>query len=222
MKTEVLPGFVAPCLGAVGGVEKFGELYYVSIELSASAACQLVVSDDLKLRTVLSGWPVAHFPSGAVILQGSMVHFAPTHPLRLSFLDPQSATPVTIYPPVSDQVRSAYIERLRTQLPQADRCQGENCGSDPEQFEGDLGSIAVDEKTGSLAFVVKFSPIGFISFDKLEHSPEWFEEVAYLYRLLPGPVTHREFPAADMKSRYGASSLDELLKPDMLARIFAH
>lgn len=221
-KTEVLPGFVSSCLGAAGGVEKFGELFYVSIELSPSAVCQLVVSEDLKLRAVLSGWPVAHYPSGAVVLQGSMVHFVPTHPLRLSFFDPQNAVPVTIYPPVSDQLRSAYINRLRTQLPQADRCQAENCESDPAQFEGELGSIAVDEKTGSLAFVVKFSPIGFISFEKLEHSPEWFEEVVYLYRLSPGPVIHREFLAAEMKSRYGTNSLDELLKPDMLARIFAN
>jgi hypothetical protein len=220
-KTEVLPRFVTSCLGVAGGVEKFGELFYVSIELSPSAVCQLVVSDDLKLRTVLSGWPVAHFPSGAVVLQGSMVHFAPTHPLRLSYFDPQNAMPVTIYPPVSDQLRSAYINRLRTQLQQADRCQEENCESHPEQFEGDLGSIAVDEKTGSLAFVVKFSPIGFISFEKLKHSPEWFEEAVYLYRLFPGPVIHREFLSADVKSRYGTSSLDELLKPDMLARIFA-
>jgi len=221
-KTEVLPGLVAPCLGAAGGVEKFGELLYVSIQLSPSAACQLVVSSDLKLRTVLSEWPVTHFPSGAVVLQGSMVHFAPTHPLRLSFFDPQNATSVTIYPPVSDQLRSAYIKRLRTQLPQADRCHGENCESDPERFGGDLGSIAVDEKTGSLAFVVKFSPIGFISSEKLKHSPEWFEEVVYFYRLFPGPVIHREFLAVQVKLRYGTSSLDELLKPDMLARVFAN
>lgn len=221
-KTEVLPGFVTSCLGAAGGVEKFGELFYVSIELSPSAVCQLVVSDDLKLRTVLSGWPVAHFPSGAVVLRGSMVHFAPTHPLRMSLFDPQKAVAVSIYPPVADQLRSAYINRLRAQLPQADRCQGENCASDPAQFDGDLGSIAVDEKTGSLAFVVKFSPIGFISFEKLAHSPEWFEEVVYFYRLFPGPVIHREFLAADVKSRYGTSSLDELLKPDILARIFAN
>jgi hypothetical protein len=72
-----------------------------------------------------------------------------------------------------------------------------------------------------LALVVRFSPIGFISFEKA-NSPEWYEKVVYVYRLFPGPVVYREFPIADVKSRYGTMALDELLKADMLARIFAN
>ena len=223
-RTEILPGFVGSCLGSLGDIKRVGALFYISIELSPSSGCQLVVSADLKLNTVLSGWPVAGFSSGAVFLQGSMMHFQPTHPLRLSLFDPQDATSTPIYPPPSDPLRAAYIKRLRAEISQSDRCKGENCESDPEQFESDLdvGSIAVDEKTGSFAFVVKFSPVGFLPFQRLKNSPEWYEEVVYFYRLFPGPIVHREFPVAELRSRYGTMSLGELLKPYMLARIFAN
>jgi hypothetical protein len=54
---------------------------------------------------------------------------------------------------------------------------------------------------------------------KLKNSPRWYEEeVGYFCRLFPGPVVHREFLVADVKSRYGTMLLDELWKPDTLAR----
>jgi hypothetical protein len=232
LRTEILPGLTGPCLGSAGGVQKVGALFYVSIELSPSAGCQLVVSDDLKFKTVLSGWVEAIFSSGAVVLEGGMRHFAPTHPLRLSLFDPRNATATSIYPPPSDPFRAAYIQRLGTKISQSDRCQGENCESDPAQFDNELGSlceptgrckaaIEVNEETGSLAFLVTFSPIGFISFDKLKSSTEWNEQVVYVYRLFPGPIAQREFLSSDMKARFGTTSLDELLMPEMLARIFA-
>jgi len=230
-RTEILPGLIAPCLGSAGGAQKVGTLFYVSIELSPSAGCQLVVSEDLKLKTVLSGWRIDSFSSGAVVLEGSTVHFAPTHPLRLSLYDPRSDTPTTIYPPPSDLLRAAYIQRLRTKIPQSDLCQGENCAWDPEQFDNELGSdcessghcqpaIAVNDKTGSLAFRVQFSAIGFISFDKLKGSTEWDEQVIYVYRVFPGPIAYREFLSSDMKARLGTTSLDAILAPEILTCIF--
>jgi hypothetical protein len=231
-RTEILPGLVDQCRGSAGGAQKVGALFYVGIELSPSAQCQLVISEDLKLKTVLSGWPLASFSTGAVVLEGSMVHFAPTHPLRLSLFDARSATATSIYPPPSDPLRAAYIQRLGTKISQSDRCQGENCEPVPEQFDNELGArcessgkcqpaIAVNEKTGSLAFLVKFSPIGFISFDKLKGSTEWDEQVIYVYQLLPGPVAHREFLSSDLKVRFGTTSLDDILTPEMLTRVFA-
>jgi hypothetical protein len=231
-RTEILPGLTGPCLGSAGGVQKVGALLYVSIEVSPSAGCQLVVSDDLKLKTVLSGWVKAAFSSGAVVLEGSTVHFAPTHPLRLSLFDPRSSTPTTIYPPPSDRLRAAYVHRLLTDISRSDRCQGENCEGDPEQFDNELGvrceptgqcksAIEVNDKTGSLAFIVQFSTIGFISFDKSKSSTEWNEQAVYVYPLFPGPIAHREFHSSDVKMRFGATSLGELLTPEMLARIFA-
>jgi hypothetical protein len=232
LRTEILPGLSGPCLGSAGGVQRVGALFYVSIELSPSAGCQLVVSDDLKLKTILSGWLVATFSSGAVVLEGSTRHFAPTHPLRLSLFDPRNASPTTIYPPPSDPLRAAYIQRLNAEISHSDRCHGDNCESDAEQFDNDLGSncessghcqpaIAVNDKTGSLAFRVQFSPTGFISFDLLKGSTGWDKEVIYVYRLFPGPVAHREFLSSDIEARFGTSSLDEILTSEMLARIFA-
>jgi hypothetical protein len=104
--------------------------------------------------------------------------------------------------------------------------------ADPEQFDSDLAfscessgrcrpTVAVNEKTGSLAFIVKFSPIGFISSEKLESSKDWTQQIVYFFRLFPGPVVHREFTIADVQARFGTISLDELLTPEMLRRIFA-
>ena len=231
-RTEILPGLVAPCLGSAGGAKKVGALFFVSIELSPSAGCQLVVSEDLKLKTVLSGWLVASFSSGAVVLEESTRHFAPTHPLRLSVFDPRNATTTSIYPPPSDPLRAVYIQRLSRKISQSDRCHGENCESDPERFDNEFLSscessgqcqpaIAVNEKTRSLAFIVQFSPTGFISFDLLKGLKEWDERVMYVYRLFPEPVSHREFVISDMEARFGSTSLDEILTPEMLGRIFA-
>jgi hypothetical protein len=68
---------------------------------------------------------------------------------------------------------------------------------------------------------VQFSAIGFISFDKLKGSTEWDEQVIYVYRVFPGPVVYREFLSSDMKAQFGTTSLDEILTPDMLTRVFA-
>lgn len=233
-QTEILPGFKASCLGSVEGVEKEGALFYVSLHLTPSASCQLVVSQDLKFKAALSGWPVAHLSFGGAVLQGSMVHFSPTHPLRLSFYDPRSETLTPIYPPPSDPLREAYMRRLSTEIPPSDRCGGQNCASDPEEFDNDLASaceangeclpsITVNEKVGALAFTVQFLPTGFISSDSLgsAEEKEWEERVVYVYRLFPGPIDHREFLFSEMESRFGTTSLDKLLSPEMLDQIFA-
>jgi len=231
LQAEILPGLKGPCFGSVGGVQKVGTFFYVSVELSPSAGCSVVLSDDLKLKTVVSGGVEAAFSSGAVVLAGSAVHFAPTHPLRLYLFDPRNGSPALIYPFSSDAFRAAYAERLRTTISEADRCRGENCETDPAQFDNDLyslcqqpgqcgGSIAVNEATKSLAFVVQFSPIGFIPIGKVKNAAEWVEKIVYVYRLSPGPIAYRQFHLSEMYGRFGATSLEQLLTPETIARIF--
>ncbi len=230
LQTEILPGVKDPCLGAVGGLQKAGELFYVGIELSPSAGCVAAVSSDLKLQNVFSGWIEANFANGAVVLEGSTVHFAPTHPLRLSLFNPSDGSVKSIYPVEKDPLRTRYIQRLRTEIVPADRCEGENCELNPEHFDDELAdichasrcrpAIAVNDETGSLAFMVQFSPIGFIRFDKEKDSPEWGERVVFVYRLFDGSVQYREFTASEMETRFRVTSLDALLAPEMLKQVF--
>ena len=229
MDTEAGPGLRAPCMGSAVGITEAGDMLYVGLHLSPSAECLLVTSRDLKVKKTLYGWPVAHFSSGSIVLRKSMVHFAPTHPLELSVFDPSSSALTPIYPPSSDSFRAEYIRRLQTVISQSDRCVGENCEIDPERFDNDFASvcaasgcktqIVTNEETGSLAFIAQFFPIGFLRFDRVKSS-ELAEQVVYVYRIFPGPIEHRAFRLGDMKDRFGITSLDALLSPQSLKRIF--
>jgi hypothetical protein len=230
IETDAGAGLRAPCLGSAVGITEAGDMLYVGLHLSPSAECLLVFSRDLKLKKTLYGWPVASFSSGAIVLQKSMVHFAPTHPLELSVFDPASGSLTPIYPPQSDPFRAEYVRRLEAEISPSDRCEGYNCEGNPQRFDNDFAStcapirctsqIATNEKTGALAFIAQFSPIGFLRFDKEKSSPEWSERVVYVYRIFPGPIEYRAFRPTDMKERFGISSLDALLTPESLARIF--
>ncbi len=232
VETDAGAGLRAPCLGSAVGITEAGDMLYVGLHLSPSAECLLVLSRDLKLKKTLYGWPVASFSSGTIVLQKSMVHFAPTHPLELSIFDPSSGTLTPIYPPQSDPFRAEYVRRLQTEISPSDRCEGYNCEGNPQRFDNDFAftcapirctsQIATNEKTGALAFIViaQFSPTGFLRFDKVKGSPEWTEQVVYVYRIFPGPIEYRAFRPADMKERFGITSLDALITPESLARVF--
>jgi hypothetical protein len=230
IETEILPNLKGQCLGAVGDLQKVGPRFYVGIELSPSAGCVAVVSTDLKLQVAISGGIIAKVPSGPVIVEGSTRHFAPTHPLRLSMFSPRDGSIKSIYPVENDPFRARYIQRLRTEVSPADRCEGENCELDPEQFDNELANIcystgckpaiAVNDETESLAFIVQFSPIGFIRLERVKDSPEWDEQAVFVYRFLDGTVDHREFAASEMQTRFGITSIDALLAPEVLKRVF--
>ena len=159
-----------------------------------------------------------------------MVHFAPTHPMELSLFDPSTGTTTPIYPPQLDPLRADYVRRLQTEISPPNRCKGENCEADPERFENDFAfscaaggcktQIAVNELNGGLAFIAQFSPIGFLRFDEVKSSPEWSEQVVYVYRIFPGPVEYRAFRPSEMKERFGVTSLNALITPESLSRIF--
>jgi hypothetical protein len=230
VETEAGPGLQAPCLGSAVGITEAGDMLYIGLHLSPSAECLLVLSHDLKLKKTLYGWPVVHFSSGAIVLQKSMVHFAPTHPLEVFVFDPASDSLTPIYPPQSDPFRAEYVRRLQAEISPSDRCEGYNCEGNPQRFDNDFAStcapirctsqIATNEKTGALAFIAQFSPIGFLRFDEVKSSVEWSEQVVYVYRIFPGPIEYRAFRPTDMKERFGITSLDALLTPESLARVF--
>ena len=217
-----------PCFGSVLSIIRAGRFFYVETHINPSAGCTLVFSPDLKLQDNLYGWVVASFSSGTVVFQESVVHFAPTHPLKLSLYEPQRRTTTQTYPRRHDQLRAAYVQRLQ-KIPANQRCHGDNCYDevDPELLEASLGTIpremsksaiAVNERTHALAFLAVYSPRGLVSLEA-EDLSEWREEVVYVYRLSPG-LPHRVFLLSVMQERYRSATFDDLLKPEMMARVF--
>jgi len=74
-----------------------------------------------------------------------------------------------------------------------------------------------DAKTASFAFIAEFSPVGYVRDAK---QSEINAKVTYVYRLIGDGLEQREFPAAEMMSRFGTDKLNELLARDVLMRIF--
>jgi membrane-bound lytic murein transglycosylase len=91
-----------------------------------------------------------------------------------------------------------------------DRCTGENCAADAEKFESDLSESASNDRTNSFAFIAQYSPVGFVRADEVD-SPELNKKIVYVYRMTRDSIDHTEFPADEMKSRYGTDNLGDLL-----------
>jgi hypothetical protein len=206
------------CVGPAAAVHRVGLFVLVTTDLNPSASCTLVLDNELRLLDKRFGWMVAGFAPGQIVYEHNTIQFAPTHPLTLSLYDAESRTETQVYPPDSDLLRKTYIEQLR-QLDPSDRCRGLNCAAFPEQFESTLMDIASNERTHSFAFLAEFTPSGYVPSERVKDS-EVRGKVVYVYQLSGDSVDEREFPAEEIKSRFGTEQLNSLLEPNMLRRIF--
>ncbi|HEU5233358.1 MAG TPA: hypothetical protein VFU50_10885 [Terriglobales bacterium] len=209
----------AACEGSAVAVHRAGGFLYVGLHLNPSAECTLVLDGKLDFKQILSGWYVAGFQNGKIIYEHSTTHFAATHPLVVSLYDPVGAKDTQLYPPESDSYRSEFIDQLQ-HIMGVDRCTGENCASDPERFETDLSESASNDRTNSFAFIAQYSPVGFVRADEVD-SPELNKKIVYVYRITRDSVEHAEFPADEMKSRYGTENLNDLLAWNTLMHVLA-
>src|SRR5207244_11877711 len=86
-------------LGSAVRGRKAGGMLLSATHANPSAGCTLVRAEDLAVRDVLSGWPMAAFADGRIVYQRSQPHFVAVHPLEVSIYDPRSRTHRAIYPP---------------------------------------------------------------------------------------------------------------------------
>jgi len=207
----------AACSGAAVALHRAGGFLYVGLHLNPSAECTLVLDGKLDLKQILFGWYIAGFQNGKIVYEHSTTHFAPTHPLVVSLYDPAGAKDTQLYPPESDSYRADFTDQLQ-HIMGVDRCTGENCASDPEKFESELADSASNDHTSSFAFIAQYSPIGFVRADEVD-SPELNKKVAYVYRITRDSIDHAEFPAGEMKSRYGTENLNDLLTWNTLMHV---
>ena len=112
---------------------------------------------------------------------------------------------------------SAKLEKVINQ----DRCRENNWSCDPERFTSDLDyPMTVDDRTKSLAFGVRFSPEGFVSMEEFQDSGVWDDDL-YVYVFQLEPFRWREFLIYDLKPKFGTDSLQELISPKLIEKVFA-
>jgi hypothetical protein len=96
------------CLGSAVSIRASPHGYYLGTHLNPSAGCTIVLSRDLAVQAVLTGWMLAVLGDGTVVYQRSQVHFAP-HPLCRNLPLQSNARPGR--PNLSSEALSAYPDR---------------------------------------------------------------------------------------------------------------
>jgi hypothetical protein len=86
-------------IGSVLRIMRGRDYLFISGHLAPSAAPMLVLSDTLRKRRELDGWPELVLDDGRVVVHRSMVHFSPTHAGALALYDPASDREQPLYPP---------------------------------------------------------------------------------------------------------------------------
>jgi hypothetical protein len=181
------------CLGSAIGAQSVGDRIYLEMHINPSASCMLVLSPDLAVKKVLSGWFLA---DGRVVYHNNEIHFAPVHAAELSLFDPRTNQDIKIYPRKPFQsIRAAHIEKIRAFYDRKDDwCNAHNNPCDPEWFDSDiLGDVATNDKTDSLAFVVQFDNTSFWS-EAERTKLDAFREMRHYLREHPGATLDALLP----------------------------
>jgi len=149
------------CLGSLGSgvsIRASTHGFYVGTHLNPSAGCTIVLSRDLAVQRVLTGWLLAVFGDGTVVYQRSQVHFAPTHYAEVWLYDRTRGRDLQIYPLKPYQrIRTEHINRVRRVYGNEAWCRAHNHHCDPELFDNFItGDVAINNATSALAFQASF------------------------------------------------------------------
>jgi hypothetical protein len=88
-------------IGSVLRIMRGRGYLFISGHSSPSAAPMLVLSNTLRKKRELDGWPMLVLDDGRVVFHRSMIHFSPTHAAALAIYDPASDREQPLYPPGS-------------------------------------------------------------------------------------------------------------------------
>lgn len=146
------------CLGSAVSIRASTQGYYLGTHLNPSAGCTIVLSRDLAVQAVLTGWVLAVFGDGTIVYQRSQVHFAPTHYAEVSLYDRTRGRDLQIYPMKPFQrIRTEHVSRVRRVYSNEAWCRAHNHHCDPELFDNFItGDVAINDATSALALQVSF------------------------------------------------------------------
>jgi len=212
-----------PCLGSVMNITAVGNRFFFDTHINPSAGCVLIISSDLKLEACLYGWLVGRLGPEVVIYHRSQIHFAPMHPAEIALHDLRTKRDVTLFPPKPESsIRQARTQQLQS-FYKGDQewCSKNNDPCDPADFDSALeGPVATNEKEQALAFLISYEQVQLVQGDV--QKPDGPKNVLYVYRRVgeEAKMEYREMLLGDAKTRFGDLSLPNLLKPELLQKIF--
>jgi hypothetical protein len=209
-------------LGSVLSIRAVAGFYLVDTQVSPSAGYLLVLSPEMRMQAKLFGWYLGHLGNQTLIYHRSQVHFAPVHPTQIATFDLQTKRDSVVFPYQPEQrIRLDLMATLRTfYASHPDYCGQNNDPCDPEYFDSDLKSqIVTDTREDAMAFVISYELQGY---GQGEEKPSGPAKVLYVYRHVndDAKLECREILMEDAKARYGAVSLEQLVQPEMLEKIF--
>jgi hypothetical protein len=212
-----------PCLGSIMNVTAVGNRFFFDTHINPSAGCMLIVSSDLQLEACLYGWLVGRLGSETVIYHRSQIHFAPVHPAEIAVHDLRTKDDVTLFPPRQESpIRQARTQRLQSFYKgNQEWCNKNNDPCDPAYFDSALeGPVATNTKEQALAFLISYEQIQLVQGEL--QKPDGPKDVLYVYRRVgeEGKMEYREMLLEDAKKRFGELSLQNLLKPEVLQKVF--
>lgn len=208
------------CFGSVLDIKRHNKRYYLTMHWNPSAGCLLILQDDLTVDQTLTGGIAAFLKSGSFIYWGNTVHFADVHPETLWLYNPETRKSTQLYPQPHDPFRDEFSAKLEKVINQ-DRCRTNNWACDPRRFTSYPGyPPSVNDETNSLAFRMTFEPEGFLDRHEAEDSG-LFDDDDYVYIYQFQPFRWREFSVYDLKPKFGTDSLEDLLTPANLKKVFA-
>ncbi len=215
-------GLQDACFGSVLSIKAVAGFYVVDTHISPSAGCLLVLTADMKVHSKFFGWYLGHVGDRILVYHRNQVHFATVHPAEIATFDLQSKKDTVIFPRKPDQqVRLdliAALDAFYTSHP--DYCQQNNDPCDPEYFDSSLeGEIVTDNREHAVAFVISYEVQGY---GQSKEKPSGPPKVVYVYRHVndEAKLEYREILIDDLQVRYGAASLERLVDPEILVKLF--
>lgn len=211
------------CLGSVLSISALGDRLLLDTHLSPSAGCALILSQNLKVEAGVYGWYLGQIGGDEIIYHRSEIHFASEHPAEIALFNLRTKRDLTLFPRKPYQaIRLALIAQLKEFFQtHEDWCNKFNDPCDPDWFDSSLeGEVATGAEKDALAFVISYEQQ---AFPREIQKPSGPKNVLYVYRHVndEAKMEYREMLLTEAKERFGDMPLQELLKPEVLQKIFS-
>lgn len=212
------------CTGPLESIQADGARLLIETTLNPDAGCTLIFSGDLKLDATLFGGIVGKLNDDELIYERNEVHFAAVHPTRIALYDLRSRQNILLFPRTPHRsIWNARVEQMKEfYRSRQSWCKANNDPCDPEEFDSALvGDVATDDKEKAAAFVISFEQIQV--FDG-EQKPSGPKQVVYVYRNADdeSKLEYREMMMSEVQARFGKMSVNQLLEPERLSKIFSN
>jgi hypothetical protein len=158
--TGVMGQVPSVCMGSALSISEKDGFIAINTHINPSAGCVLILTSELSFSAALWGGARARV-DGYLLVDGNMIHFAPTHPASLAVYNPRQKQLSLIYPAKIDPARHQFSAELQGHLASEDWCRQQNNACDPKIFSTDITNLKVNEVAHSFAFDALMSPEGF-------------------------------------------------------------